>query len=309
MVTRATALVCGVAILLGLFGCGKGGQEGKDAPQEKDAPEKLAPEETPRGKELKKLGLAYHGYQGDYGRGPADLKTFRQWAQAKDPDAVPVIDQTGQGGTYALLYGAYNFAKDFPSGVSNTVLAYELEPSPGGRIVLIADGSVKVMSEPAFAAAVRPGVTDVAKAPGGRIQVDMKDNRATVLIELGQYYLGYQERHKGQGPASRAELGRLLGIPPKDAPPKDAPKDAPTKGLPPDPRAELLAAIGPGPYQFTFYFGCERDASFPAGLDKTVLAYENQPAPGRRLVLTADGKAWRMTEEAFAKAPRPKTDR
>ena len=79
--------------------------------------------------------------------------------------------------------------------------------------------------------------------------------------------------------------------------------------VPPDPQAELLSAIGTRSHDFTFYFGCNRDTSFPAGRDKTVLAYENQPAPGRRLVLTADGKAWRMTEEAFAAAPRPKTDK
>jgi hypothetical protein len=284
MVARTTATVCGAAVLLGLFGCGMGGPKEKDAPGDKDASEKVAPEETARGKELKKLGEAYHAYHEEHGRGPADVKAFRQWAQVRDPEAVPVVEQTGPGGAYDLVYGAYNFDKDFPKGTSGTLLAYENKPSPGGRIVLLADGSVKVMDEKAFAAAVRPGATDAAKAPGGKL---LAESPYLYLTSLALVYRSYWEKHQNEGPPSQEELVRFAAT------------------LYPE-QSQDLSVIRDGPRHFTTYFGCHRENSFPAGRDKTVLAYESQPAPGRRQVLTADGKVWQMTEEAFAAAPRPK---
>ena len=108
------------------------------------------------------------------------------------------------------------------------------------------------------------------------------------LKQIGVLYQRYWAAHKNEGPADHRGLVEFA------------------KGLD-DPNFLAPAhSIGVNPHEFTVYFGCNRDASFPAGKENTVLAFSNEASPGGRFVLTADGKAWRMTEKAFLTAPRPK---
>jgi hypothetical protein len=235
--------------------------------------------------ELKTLGLAYHGFHEDNGTGPPDREALLKWARQKMPAAVPVIEQTGPEGKYTLVYGRYNFDKDFPKGTSFTALAWETKAAtPAGRSVLMGDGSARLMNEAEFAAAPRPGAADAGKAQGGKVEAGDADRRANDLRAIGEVYHRYWASHKGKGPVDRGELIRFA------------------EGLE-QPRFRVAHSAGG---EFHVYFGCDRSGAFPGGEASTVLGYENQPGEGGRLVLTADGKVWRMTEQAFAAAPRPR---
>ncbi len=267
--SRFVGMACGAVALAGLLGCG--GQYAE------------------RTKELKILGIAYHNYHDMHGRGPADAQAFLKWAQQGAQEAVGVIQQTAAGGTYTLLYGPFKFREDFPQGLNNTVLAYENVPSPGPRLVLLGDGSVSVMDEARFNAAPRPDAKGPTKRAQTKSEVIKGDGRDATLRAIGELYRRYWAAHKDVGPPGKAEIVRFAN------------------GLNDIDMHLAASTIGDRPGGYTVYFGCVRDASFPAGVDKTLLAHANaMPPEGGMLVLTADGKVWEMTPEAFAAAPRPK---
>jgi hypothetical protein len=115
-----------------------------------------AADRAKRSNDLKMLGLSYLNYNDDKKSGPPDQQAWLQWSQQKEgPEAAAVIQKAGQGGQYTILFG-HAFPKDFPQGASNTVLGYENQASPQGRLVLFGDGSVRMVSEAEFAGLPRP---------------------------------------------------------------------------------------------------------------------------------------------------------
>jgi hypothetical protein len=143
--SRIIGIVCGAAVVACLLACG--------------ATQKVreAADRTKRSNELKMIGLCCLQYHDEKRTFPPDQQTLQQWAQQMFPEAVPAIQKTGPGGQYTVAYGPWRLPKDFePQGAGGTVLGYESQPSPQGRLVLTADGAVRMMNEAEFAAAARP---------------------------------------------------------------------------------------------------------------------------------------------------------
>jgi len=87
---------------------------------------------------------------------PPDQQAWAAWSQQKEgAEVAPVLQKVGPGNQYTVLFG-HAIPKDFPQGTSNTVLGYENQPSPQGRLVLFGDGSVRMVNEAEFAGLPRP---------------------------------------------------------------------------------------------------------------------------------------------------------
>jgi hypothetical protein len=115
-----------------------------------------------RQNDLMQLGVAAHSYAAaNNDKMPPDQASFLRFAQQAMPEAVPVIQQTGPGGSITFEYGAFRMPQDFVQGTSNTVLAYDNAIWPGGmRLVVMADGSARQMTEAELNAAPRPRMND-----------------------------------------------------------------------------------------------------------------------------------------------------
>jgi hypothetical protein len=142
--TRILGFVSGALVLACLLACGAVTKVNEAKARAK------------RTNDLKQLGLSCHEYEFSNRTFPPDQQAWIQWAQKMQPETVPVIQMAGPGGQYTIIFGRWSLTKDFPQGASNTVLGYENTPSPGGRLVLFADGAVRIMSEAEFNAAPRP---------------------------------------------------------------------------------------------------------------------------------------------------------
>jgi hypothetical protein len=143
--SRIVGAVCATAVIACLLACGA------------TARVREAAARTQRSNDFKQLGVAYHQYLAVNQSGPADQQAFLQWAQKMEPEAVPFIQQTGPGGPIKFEYGKWRMPKDFEQGTSNTVLASDSTTWTGGiKVVLMADGSVRTMTDAELAAAPRP---------------------------------------------------------------------------------------------------------------------------------------------------------
>jgi hypothetical protein len=67
-----------------------------------------------------------------------------------------------------------------------------------------------------------------------------------------------------------------------------------------DPPAAKLVRSG----KYAILYAPVRQADLAAGADKTVVAYENVPSPGGRLVVTADAFVHTVTEPEFQAKPK-----
>jgi hypothetical protein len=97
---------------------------------------------------MKQLGLFYQFYRNDHdGQPPRTEAEFKAYLQS-DPNARNEVEALNKGWIVLVLD---------PPPNSHQVLAYEKEPYQkwGNRIVLLGDGSVKVMVEAEFQAALK----------------------------------------------------------------------------------------------------------------------------------------------------------
>jgi hypothetical protein len=142
---RIVGVVSGLAVLACLVACG-----GITSKMQQAA------KRTQTSNDLKQLGLTYHNFcDAHQGKGPANMNEWLQWAQKGDPGTTGLIQQTGPGGKYVILWGA-GIPKDFPQGAFQTVLGYESAVPQQGGVVLMGDASVKQMTATEFAAAPKP---------------------------------------------------------------------------------------------------------------------------------------------------------
>jgi hypothetical protein len=97
---------------------------------------------------MKQIGLFYQFYRNDHdGQPPRTEAEFKAYLQS-DPNARNEVEAFNKGWIVLVLD---------PPPNSHQVLAYEKEPYQnwGNRIVLLGDGSVKVMVEAEFQAALK----------------------------------------------------------------------------------------------------------------------------------------------------------
>jgi hypothetical protein len=93
---------------------------------------------------LRQIGTFYLLYRNDLNRSPASLKDFVAYIKRDAPRESQALEE----GHYVLVLNV--------TPTSSTVLAYERNAyTDGSRLVLMGDGSVKLMSGPEFQAALR----------------------------------------------------------------------------------------------------------------------------------------------------------
>jgi hypothetical protein len=98
---------------------------------------------------LRSIGQYYVLFNTDRGRDPRDLQEFLDYLK-NDPSArTAKIPQNLEDGWVVMVFT--------PNATGNLVLAYEKEAFEAfqNRLVLFRDGSVKMMTEPEFRAAVK----------------------------------------------------------------------------------------------------------------------------------------------------------
>lgn len=135
--SRVVAIVCALALVACLIACSGPAQ---------------ARERIRRSNELKMIALAMINYHDDNQGFPPDQQDFLKWAQMKAPEVVPIV----QGGQYTVLYAKVRMMElTAGEGTSNTIIAYDNQPFPSGRLVVMADGAVQSMTEAEFAAKPR----------------------------------------------------------------------------------------------------------------------------------------------------------
>ena|SRR2546426_10163746 len=100
--------------------------------------------------DLKQLGLAYHGFNDKYRRGPANAEELKEFVEPGDP-----VYQKLAAGTYIFQYGMA-LRDMFELGTSETILAYEKDVPTKGGMVLMGDSSVQQMSAEEFKNWPRP---------------------------------------------------------------------------------------------------------------------------------------------------------
>jgi hypothetical protein len=154
---RTLVRVCGVVpiliLVLALAGCKKKVEEsegGKNPLAPNPAGGAPAQGVVQRGAQrqvnqnlLRNMGLSYNQFRAENGRAPRSLEEFKTYVKA-DPNA--------RNEAQALEAGWLVWV--FPP---NQVLAYEKEPFQAfnNRLVLFADGSVKLLEEPEFQATLK----------------------------------------------------------------------------------------------------------------------------------------------------------
>jgi len=130
--SRILGTLSGLAVLACLLACG--------AMQQASLKQK-------RRNDLAQIGIAVHNYAAtNQDLFPPDEQTFVKWLQQGDPSVAALV----QSGQYTVVYAPGVRISGVPEGTSNVVLGYENVPSPGGRLVLMADGSVQQTSEAEF---------------------------------------------------------------------------------------------------------------------------------------------------------------
>ena len=129
--SRGFAFVCGTALLACLVACGG---------------VTTARERVKRSNDLHKVGIAFHNYHDANRTFPPDEATFLKWAQANNPEVVPIV----QSGQYTILYAPVRIT-EITEGASNVVIAYDNEPLGGSRVVVMADGAPQILTEAEFA--------------------------------------------------------------------------------------------------------------------------------------------------------------
>jgi hypothetical protein len=105
-----------------------------------------AAERAKKSNDLKEIGLAYHSYCFTNNKGPASPDELMKG----QPEASAALQKV-KSGDYTVIWGVNlsNMAQ-FVEGSGNTVLGYETNPSPSGRLVLTCDGAVQNMTEADF---------------------------------------------------------------------------------------------------------------------------------------------------------------
>jgi hypothetical protein len=103
--------------------------------------------------DLKQLGMSYHNFHDSNARGPRDPQ---EWANSPviSAEEKPLIAQTGPGGRFVIAWNV-KFSQ-MTAGLSQTVLGYESHVPTAGGPVLMADGSVVMMTAADFAQAPKP---------------------------------------------------------------------------------------------------------------------------------------------------------
>jgi len=130
--SRILGTISGLAVLACLLACG--------AMQQASLKQK-------RRNDLMQIGLAMHNYHDTKQSLPANEQDFLQWVQQAEPGVASIV----QSGQYTIVYAKVTLPQVAAGdGTPNTVMAYENQPSPGGRLVLMADSSVQQMSEAEF---------------------------------------------------------------------------------------------------------------------------------------------------------------
>jgi hypothetical protein len=103
-----------------------------------------------RTNQLKAIAIAYHNCNDQNLKGPANAAELQKFLEGF-PDAVQAI-QSGE----IVVYWNAKVPTDFPKGTSNTVLAYDKVVPASGGVVVMGDGSPRVMTAAEFAAAPKP---------------------------------------------------------------------------------------------------------------------------------------------------------
>jgi len=133
IVPRIIGVACGLAVLACVLACGA------------TAKVREAQERIKRANELSMVGIAYQNYLNTKGTFPPDQKALLDFAQNTDPEVARIV----QSGQYTFHFAPVKVA-DLTEGSGNVVLGYENAASPQGRLVLTADGAVRMMPDAEF---------------------------------------------------------------------------------------------------------------------------------------------------------------
>jgi hypothetical protein len=139
---RVLTAVAGVLVVACLLACGairQGIKKGVEAAKSVNS--------------LKQIGLLYHTYHNQKGKGPAGVDELKQVATTADERAA--VDEAGPGGTLVVIWGASIISPKDGPGSSNIVLGYEKNVPTSGGAVLMLDGTVKSMTAQEFNAATK----------------------------------------------------------------------------------------------------------------------------------------------------------
>jgi hypothetical protein len=138
---RVATVVAAMVVLACMIACGA------------TAKVREAAERARRNNDLKQIGLAYHNFfDSQKGkRGPASAAEL-QALSAGDPQAQAVMGMAGPGGPYTVIWDV-NIAEvaKGPNGMSGTILGYETKVPKEGGLVLMVDGSTRMMTAQEFA--------------------------------------------------------------------------------------------------------------------------------------------------------------
>jgi len=116
------------------------------------APEKAAPDPrdrlspAARTNQLKQIGLAYHSYVDTNRKAPAKIEDLAPFYENDAKITAAVKD-----GTFVVIWNST--FQNMTAGTSNTILGYEKDAKEKGGLVLMADGSVKTLTDKQFKAA------------------------------------------------------------------------------------------------------------------------------------------------------------
>lgn len=288
LIAGGAVLVIGIIVVIMAMSGGGGKGEKKDEPKKKGPdPGYVRPlEEKEALAKLQEIGKGYQAHVAKKGKGPSDLKDLSGFI---DADLKTIIDpKTGWVDMF------YDWTPTLlPEGSSKTVVAQESQPFKGTYVVLLGDGSAKLMTEAELAKAPRapkakpfvpgPLVTEGGKTRLGKLRyVRILSDLETKLIleKLGQSFFAF-DLDRNRGPKELNELGREVA----------------TDG-------RLQEALDPkeGWLEFTWGVG-SRGMPNPGG---TILAFEREPVAGMRYVIYGNGRSDRISEEEFAKLPKAK---
>jgi hypothetical protein len=283
LIGGGAALVVGVIVLIVVLSSGgKGSDKPKDEPKkDKDvaAGYKRPMKEDEALAKLKEIGQAYHKYVEANTRGPSGHGQFEKFLR---PELSEMI------ATKPWINMMYNWLPGtLLAGAGKTLVAWEMQPFEGKRVVLYGDASAAVLTEEEYGKAPRvdsggeiipgPLVPEGGKTRLGKyVRAITTLEMETTLRNIGLSYVQFELDNK-RGPKELRDL---------------------SSSADPLVRGALDSKDG----WLVFIWNAEKVAD-PS---RTIIAYERDSIGGQRYVVFGNGSFDAMNDSDFAVAPRAK---